>query len=193
MFDGKMKAVTFSYDDGVLQDKRLIEILNKYGLKCTFNLNSGFFGKAGSLIRDDVTVAHCKPLAREVHDIYEGHEIVPLQFLKFMLPDPATLGPRTVGKTNIGCIFKGKKDGKEKKYYLYNVCDHQECYKEVGSQAISYTTGVPAMIGAMLIMNGTWNRPGVNNIEEFDPDPFMDALNKWGLPWIEDFDPVEVE
>ena len=125
--------------------------------------------------------------------IYEGHEIVPLQFLKFMLPDPATLGPRTVGKTNIGCIFKGKKDGKEKKYYLYNVCDHQECYKEVGSQAISYTTGVPAMIGAMLIMNGTWNRPGVNNIEEFDPDPFMDALNKWGLPWIEDFDPVEVE
>ena len=125
--------------------------------------------------------------------IYEGHEIVPLQFLKFMLPDPATLGPRTVGKTNIGCIFKGKKDGKEKKYYLYNVYDHQECYKEVGSQAISYTTGVPAMIGAMLIMNGTWKRPGVYNIEEFDPDPFMDALNKWGLPWIEDFNPVEVE
>ncbi len=125
--------------------------------------------------------------------IYEGHEIVPLQFLKFMLPDPATLGPRTVGKTNIGCIFKGKKDGKEKKYYLYNVCDHQECYKEVGSQAISYTTGVPAMIGAMLIMNGTWKRPGVYNIEEFDPDPFMDALNKWGLPWIEDFNPVEVD
>jgi len=124
---------------------------------------------------------------------YEGHEIVPLQFLKFMLPDPATLGPRTVGKTNIGCIFKGKKDGKEKKYYLYNVCDHQECYKEVGSQAISYTTGVPAMIGAMLIMQGTWKRPGVYNIEEFDPDPFMDALNKWGLPWIEDFNPVEVE
>ncbi|MBO4494780.1 MAG: saccharopine dehydrogenase family protein [Clostridiales bacterium] len=125
--------------------------------------------------------------------IYEGHEIVPLQFLKFMLPDPATLGPRTVGKTNIGCIFKGKKDGKEKKYYLYNVCDHQECYKEVGSQAISYTTGVPAMIGAMLIMTGEWKRPGVYNIEEFDPDPFMDALNKWGLPWIEDFNPVEVE
>ena len=124
---------------------------------------------------------------------FEGKQIVPLQFLKFMLPDPATLGPRTVGKTNIGCIFKGKKDGKEKKYYLYNVCDHQECYKEVGSQAISYTTGVPAMIGAMLIMNGTWKRPGVYNIEEFDPDPFMDALNKWGLPWIENFNPVEVE
>ena len=88
--------------------------------------------------------------------MYEGKEIVPLQFLKAVLPDPASLGPRTVGKTNIGCIFQGKKDGKEKKYYLYNICDHQECYKEVGSQAISYTTGVPAMIGAMLVMNGTW-------------------------------------
>ena len=86
--------------------------------------------------------------------MYEGKEIVPLQFLKAVLPDPASLGPRTVGKTNIGCIFQGKKDGKEKKYYLYNICDHQECYKEVGSQAISYTTGVPAMIGAMLVMNG---------------------------------------
>ena len=84
--------------------------------------------------------------------MYEGKEIVPLQFLKAVLPDPASLGPRTVGKTNIGCIFQGKKDGKEKKYYLYNVCDHQECYKEVGSQAISYTTGVPAMIGAMMVM-----------------------------------------
>ena len=136
---------------------------------------------------EDVGMTSIEPV------IYEGHKIVPLQFLKFMLPDPATLGPRTVGKTNIGCIFKGKKDGKEKKYYLYNVCDHQECYKEVGSQAISYTTGVPAMIGAMLIMQGTWKRPGVYNIEEFDPDPFMDALNKWGLPWIEDFNPVEVE
>ena len=136
---------------------------------------------------EDVGMTSIEPV------IYEGHKIVPLQFLKFMLPDPATLGPRTVGKTNIGCIFKGKKDGKVKKYYLYNVCDHQECYKEVGSQAISYTTGVPAMIGAMLIMNGTWKRPGVYNIEEFDPDPFMDALNKWGLPWIEDFNPVEVE
>ena len=80
-----------------------------------------------------------------------------LQFLKAVLPDPATLGPRTVGKTNIGCIFRGKKDGKEKNYYLYNICDHQECYREVGSQAVSYTTGVPAMIGAMLLMNGTWN------------------------------------
>ena len=125
--------------------------------------------------------------------MYEGKEIVPLQFLKAVLPDPASLGPRTVGKTNIGCIFQGKKDGKDKTYYLYNICDHQECYKEVGSQAISYTTGVPAMIGAMLVMNGTWQKPGVYNIEEFDPDPFMDALNKWGLPWIESHNPVLVD
>ncbi|MBQ3600474.1 MAG: saccharopine dehydrogenase family protein [Lachnospiraceae bacterium] len=124
---------------------------------------------------------------------YEGKQIVPLQFLKAVLPDPASLGPRTVGKTNIGCIFQGKKDGKDKTYYLYNVCDHQECYKEVGSQAISYTTGVPAMIGAMMIMNGTWNKPGVYNIEEFDPDPFMDALNKFGLPWKESYTPDLVE
>ena len=120
---------------------------------------------------------------------FEGKKIIPLQFLKAVLPDPASLGPRTKGKTNIGCIFRGKKDGKDKTYYLYNVCDHQECYKEVGSQAVSYTTGVPAMIGAMLVMNGTWKGPGVFNIEEFDPDPFMDALNKWGLPWQENFAP----
>lgn len=125
--------------------------------------------------------------------MYEGKEIVPLQFLKAVLPDPASLGPRTKGKTNIGCIFQGIKDGKPKKYYLYNVCDHQECYREVGSQAISYTTGVPAMIGAMMVMTGKWKKPGVYNIEEFDPDPFMDALNKFGLPWQESFDPDLVD
>lgn len=124
---------------------------------------------------------------------YEGKQIIPLQFLKAVLPDPASLGPRTVGKTNIGCIYQGKKDGQEKKYYLYNVCDHQECYKEVGSQAISYTTGVPAMIGTMLLLQGQWKRAGVYNVEEFDPDPFMEALNKWGLPWIEDHNPVLVD
>ncbi|MPM01383.1 Carboxynorspermidine synthase [bioreactor metagenome] len=124
---------------------------------------------------------------------FEGKKIVPLQFLKAVLPDPASLGPRTKGKTNIGCIFKGMKDGSEKTYYVYNVCDHQACYREVGSQAISYTTGVPAMIGAMLVMNGTWRKPGVNNIEEFDPDPFMEALNKWGLPWQESFHPELVD
>lgn len=124
---------------------------------------------------------------------FEGKQIIPLQFLKAVLPDPASLGPRTKGKTNIGCIFQGKKDGKDKTYYLYNVCDHQECYKEVESQAISYTTGVPAMIGAMLVMTGAWQKPGVHNMEEFDPDPFMEALNKWGLPWIESFAPELVD
>ncbi|MFC5464969.1 saccharopine dehydrogenase family protein [Lederbergia graminis] len=124
---------------------------------------------------------------------FEGKEIVPLQFLKAVLPDPASLGPRTKGKTNIGCIFQGTKDGKPKTYYVYNVCDHQECYREVGSQAISYTTGVPAMIGAMMILTGKWKKAGVYNIEEFDPDPFMDALNQYGLPWQESFDPKLID
>lgn len=120
---------------------------------------------------------------------FEGKKIVPLQFLKAVLPDPASLGPRTKGKTNIGCIFQGIKNGKPLSYYVYNVCDHQEAYAEVGSQAISYTTGVPAMIGAMMILTGKWKSPGVFNIEEFDPDPFMDALNRFGLPWQESFAP----
>jgi saccharopine dehydrogenase (NAD+, L-lysine-forming) len=124
---------------------------------------------------------------------FEGHRIVPLQFLKAVLPDPASLGPRTKGKTNIGCIFTGLKDGKEKRYYLYNVCDHQECYQEVGSQAISYTTGVPAMIGAAMVLTGKWKKPGVYNVEEFDPDPFMEELSKFGLPWQENFNPDMVE
>lgn len=124
---------------------------------------------------------------------FEGKKIVPLQFLKAVLPDPASLGPRTKGKTNIGCIFRGKKDGKDKTYYLYNVCTHEECYKEVGSQAISYTTGVPAMIGAAMVISGKWNTPGVHNIEEFDPDPFMEALNKFGLPWEYTYTPDLVD
>ncbi|MHB8128516.1 MAG: saccharopine dehydrogenase family protein [Mobilitalea sp.] len=124
---------------------------------------------------------------------YEGHKIVPLQFLKAMLPDPASLGPRTKGKTNIGCIYTGVKDGKEVSYYVYNVCDHEECYREVGSQAISYTTGVPAMIGAMMVLTGKWKMAGVHNVEEFNPDPFMDELNRCGLPWQESFNPDMVE
>ena len=136
---------------------------------------------------EDVGMTSIEPIE------FEGHQIVPLQFLKAVLPDPASLGPRTKGKTNIGCIFQGIKDGKEKTYYVYNVCDHEECYKEVGSQAISYTTGVPAMIGAMMVMTGKWKKPGVYNIEEFDPDPFMDALNQFGLPWQESFNPDLVE
>jgi len=136
---------------------------------------------------ENVGMTSIKPI------MYEGREIVPLQFLKAVLPDPASLGPRTKGKTNIGCIMQGFKDGKPVKYYVYNVCDHEECYKEVGSQAISYTTGVPAMIGAMMILTGKWKKAGVWNIEEFDPDPFMEALGKWGLPWKESFDPKLVE
>ncbi len=124
---------------------------------------------------------------------FEGAQIVPIQFLKALLPDPASLGPRTVGKTNIGCIFTGVKDGVEKTIYIYNVCDHQACYREVGSQAISYTTGVPAMIGSMMVVSGLWNAPGVFTVEQFDPDPYMDALNRWGLPWVVDESPAIVE
>ena len=124
---------------------------------------------------------------------FEGHQIVPIQFLKALLPDPATLGPRTVGKTNIGNIITGVKDGKEKTIYIYNVCDHQECYKEVGSQAISYTTGVPAMVGAMMVVKGLWKKPGVFTTDEFDPDPYMEALAKFGLPFVVDENPTTVE
>ena len=125
--------------------------------------------------------------------MYEGKEIVPIQFLKALLPDPATLGPRTKGKTNIGCIFTGKKDGVDKTYYIYNVCDHEECYKEVGSQAISYTTGVPAMCGALMLLTKKWDKKGVYTVEEFDPDPYMEALSKYGLPYEESFAPVLVD
>ena len=124
---------------------------------------------------------------------FKGQKIVPIEFLKALLPDPASLGPRTKGKTNIGCIFHGKKDGKDVDYYVYNVCDHQECYREVGSQAISYTTGVPAMIGAKMFLQGNWRKPGVYTCEEFDPDPFMAELPKQGLPWQENFNPVKVD
>ena len=114
---------------------------------------------------------------------HKGMKIVPIEFLKTLLPDPASLGPRTKGKTNIGVVIKGLKNGEEKKVYIYNVCDHEECYKEVGAQAVSYTTGVPAMIGAKMILEGTWSGEGVFNMEEFDAKPFMDELNKQGLPW----------
>ena len=124
---------------------------------------------------------------------FEGQQIVPIKFLKALLPDPASLGPRTHGKTNIGCIFTGKKDGKEKTYYIYNVCDHQECYKEVASQAISYTTGVPAMCGALMLLTGKWTKTGVHTVEEFDPDPFLEALDQYGLPRSESHNPKLVD
>lgn len=114
---------------------------------------------------------------------YEGQEIIPLQFLKAVLPEPASLGPLTKGKTCIGCIIKGKKDGKDRLIYIYNICNHEDCFKEVKSQAISYTTGVPAMIGAKMILTKKWLKPGVFNMEQFDPTPFMEDLNQYGLPW----------
>ncbi|MDA0348111.1 MAG: saccharopine dehydrogenase family protein [Verrucomicrobia bacterium] len=115
--------------------------------------------------------------------MYEGKKIVPLQFLKAVLPDPSSLGERTKGKTCIGCIISGKKDGEAKTIYIYNICDHEACYEEVNSQAISYTTGVPAMIGAKQILSGNWKKEGVWNIEQLDPDSFMEDLNNCGLPW----------
>ena len=114
---------------------------------------------------------------------HKGMKIVPMEFLKTLLPDPASLGERTKGKTNIGIVAEGIKDGVKKKIYIYQVSDHEQCYKEVKSQAVSYTTGVPAMIGAKLMLEGRWSAQGVCNMEEFDPDPFMDELNKQGLPW----------
>lgn len=114
---------------------------------------------------------------------YEGKKIVPIQFLAKLLPDPSTLGPRTKGKTCIGTVVQGLKDGKPKIMYCYQICDHESCYNEVQSQAISYTTGVPAMIGAKLMLEQRWLAPGVFNIEQFDPDPFMEDMNKCGLPW----------
>ena len=113
---------------------------------------------------------------------HNGVNIIPLQFLKTVLPDPGSLGKRTKGKTCIGTIITGKKNNLEKTFYTYNICDHEKCYDELGSQAISYTTGVPAMIGAMLMIQKIWFKAGVWNIEQFDPDPFMDLLNKHGLP-----------
>ena len=114
---------------------------------------------------------------------YKGQSIVPIQFLSKLLPDPASLGPLTKGKTCIGCVMQGIKNGQEKTYYVYNICQHEDCYEELGSQAISYTTGVPAMIGAMMMVTGKWMKAGVWNMEQMDPDPFMEQLNKFGLPW----------
>lgn len=124
---------------------------------------------------------------------FQGQQIVPIQFLKALLPDPASLGPRTKGKTNIGCVISGVKDGKPKTIFIYNVCDHEKCYRELGSQAISYTTGVPAMIGTALLLDGSWRKPGVFTTDEFDPDPYMDMLGKWGLPWVVVENPETVE
>ena len=119
---------------------------------------------------------------------YNGQQIIPLQFLKAVLPNPQDLGENYEGETSIGCRIRGTKDGKERTYYVYNNCSHHEAYLETGMQGVSYTTGVPAMIGAMMFFKGLWQKPGVWNVEEFDPDPFMEQLNKHGLPWHEEFD-----
>jgi saccharopine dehydrogenase (NAD+, L-lysine-forming) len=117
--------------------------------------------------------------------MYEGREIVPLKFLKALLPDPQSLAAGYRGKTCIGCIMEGVKGGRKRKMMIYNVCDHAECYREVGANAVSYTTGVPAMIGAKMMIEGKWRGAGVFNMEQLDPDPFMEDLNKYGLPWKE--------
>ncbi|SFV70000.1 Carboxynorspermidine dehydrogenase, putative [hydrothermal vent metagenome] len=114
---------------------------------------------------------------------HKGQKIIPIELLKTLLPDPSTLGKHTKGKTNIGVVVTGMKNAKRKRIYIYQVSDHQKCYKEVNSQAISYTTGVPAMIGAKLMLQGKWSGSGVFNMEEFDPDPFMEELVSQGLPW----------
>jgi saccharopine dehydrogenase len=119
--------------------------------------------------------------------LYNGVEIVPIQFLKAVLPNPGELGENYTGETSIGCRIRGLKDGKEQTYYVWNNCSHQAAYEETGAQGVSYTTGVPAAIGAMMFFRGLWRRPGVYNVEEFDPDPFMAELQKQGLPWHEDF------
>ncbi len=130
-------------------------------------------------VLENVGLTRIDPIA------YEGREIVPLQFLKAVLPDPGSLGESTSGRTCIGCIADGVQSGKPKHYYIYNICDHEQCFQEVNSQAVSYTTGVPAMIGAMMMLTGKWTGEGVYNVEQFDPDPFMEQLNIRGLPWTE--------
>ncbi len=130
----------------------------------------------------DIGMARIDPI------VYNGMEIVPLQFLKAVLPNPQDLGENYTGQTSIGCRISGiGKDGKPLTYYIYNTCDHHKAYEETGMQAVSYTTGVPAMTGAMMFLKGLWVKPGVHNVEEFDPDPFLDEVAKQGLPWHELF------
>ena len=116
---------------------------------------------------------------------FQGQDVIPLEFLKAVLPDPGSLGALTKGRTCIGDVITGMKDGREKHYFVWNECDHEECYAETGAQGVSYTTGVPAMIGAKQVLEGTWRKPGVWNMEQHDPDPFMKDLNLYGLPWQE--------
>jgi saccharopine dehydrogenase (NAD+, L-lysine-forming) len=116
--------------------------------------------------------------------MYKGNPVIPMEFLKELLPPPSSLGENYSGRTSIGCVFVGKKDGKEKRAIIYNVCDHADCYKETGAQAVSYTTGVPPVVGAMMLFKGHWKKPGgVYNVEQLPSKPFMDEIGKQGLPW----------
>ncbi len=142
-----------------------------------------FWMTFGDAYINHVTVLQNIGMTRIDPVVYEGKEIIPLQFLKAVLPDPSDLGALTKGKTCIGDIITGPSGDAEKTYYIYNICDHEECYAEVGSQAVAYTTGVPAMIGAAMMMKGIWLDPGVWNTEQLDPDAFMEMLNTEGLPW----------
>ena len=117
---------------------------------------------------------------------YKGMDVVPLEFLKALLPEPSTLGENYTGETSIGCQIKGKRNGKDQSYFIWNNCKHQDAYNDVKGQGVAYTTGVPAMIGAKMMMEGKWMKPGVYNVEEFDPDPFLADLNIYGLPWYEE-------
>ena len=120
--------------------------------------------------------------------VFQETEIIPLEFLKALLPEPSELGANYTGETSIGCQIKGKKDGKDRTYYVWNNCRHQDAWRDVMGQGVSYTTGVPAMLGAKMMLTGKWNKPGVHNVEEFDPDPFMEEIGKYGLPWNETID-----
>ena len=130
-------------------------------------------------VLENVGLTSIKPIE------YEGHQIIPLQFLKAVLPTPSSLGENYQGQTSIGCHIRGLKDGKPTTYYIYNNCDHAEAYQEVGAQAVAYTTGVPAMLGALLVLTGKWQGEGVFNVEQLDPDPFLEKLGTYGLPWHE--------
>ncbi len=153
-------------------------VLNLKGLKrARFWMTFGDSYLNHLKVFDNIGITSIEPME------YNGQEIVPMQFLAKLLPDPSSLGPRTKGKTCIGDVMKGEKNGVEKTYYIYNICDHEECYKEVGSQAISYTTGVPAMVGAMMMLQKHWMQAGVWNMEQLDPDPFLEQLSKHGLPY----------
>ena len=124
--------------------------------------------------------------------MYKGNPVIPIEFLKELLPPPSSLGENYTGRTSIGCIFDGVKDGKKKRAFIYNVCDHAQCFKELGAQAVSYTTGVPPIVGAMMLFKGAWSGSGVLNVEQFPAKPFLDELGKQGLPWhVKDMSPAE--